>query len=60
MTTTEIPDLTRLARKDIREAAALLDTEQARYLVDYYADDIRKTGELIGRDLSGWLRPTTA
>jgi hypothetical protein len=37
-----------------------LRDEDRRFLVDYYADDIRKTGELIGRDLSGWLRPTTA
>jgi hypothetical protein len=26
-------------------------------LVDYFRDDIARTGELIGRDLSRWLEP---
>jgi hypothetical protein len=26
-------------------------------LIDYFRDDVARTGELIGRDLSHWLEP---
>jgi hypothetical protein len=35
----------------------VLDPEDRRYLVDYYAEDIRKLAMLLDRDLSAWLQP---
>ncbi len=32
-----------------------MNVEDRRFLVDYYAEDIRKVAGLIGRDLSTWL-----
>jgi hypothetical protein len=34
-----------------------MEPEDRRYLVDYYADDIRKLAVLLNRDLSAWLQP---
>jgi hypothetical protein len=34
-----------------------MDPEDRRYLVDYYAGDIRKLAVLLDRDLSAWLQP---
>jgi hypothetical protein len=34
-----------------------MDPEDRRYLVDYYAEDIRKLAALLNRDLSAWLQP---
>jgi hypothetical protein len=33
-----------------------IDPADRALVVDYYRTEIRRTGELIGRDLSGWLR----
>jgi hypothetical protein len=33
-----------------------LDPKDRQYLVDYYAEDVRKLAELLDRDLSAWLR----
>lgn len=37
-------------------ALGSLSPQDAAYLASVYADDIRRTAELIGRDLGGWLR----
>jgi hypothetical protein len=34
-----------------------MNPEDRRYLVDYYAEDIRKLALLLNRDLSAWLQP---
>jgi Sulfotransferase family len=34
-----------------------MDPEDRRYLVDYYAADIRKLATLLDRDLTAWLQP---
>jgi hypothetical protein len=33
-----------------------LDPADRRFVIDFYRDEIRRTAELIGRDLSPWLR----
>ena len=33
-----------------------MDPTDRRMVVDYYREEIRRTAELIGRDLSAWLR----
>jgi hypothetical protein len=33
-----------------------LDPEDRRVVIDYYRDEIARTADMIGRDLSGWLR----
>ena len=35
----------------------VMDPEDRRYLVDYYAEDIGKLAGLLNRDLSAWLQP---
>ncbi len=52
-----LPAARRLAFTPRRKLA--LDPEDRRYLVDYYAEDIRKLAVLLGRDLSAWLQPDT-
>jgi len=37
-----------------------LSVEDRRFLVDYYAGEIRRTAQLTGRDLSAWLAPLSA
>jgi hypothetical protein len=56
--------LTPRALLPIARRAAFLPREQVkmsaedrRFLVDYYAEDVRKVAGLIGRDLSAWLAP---
>ena len=34
----------------------LMDPEDRRIVIDYYRDEILRTADLIGRDLSAWLR----
>jgi hypothetical protein len=34
-----------------------MSAEDRQYLVDYYAADVCKTAQLIGRDLSAWMSP---
>ncbi len=34
-----------------------MSADERRFLVEYYADEIRKVAELIGRDLSAWTEP---
>ena len=36
-----------------------MNPETRQYLTDYFREDILKTEELIGKDLSGWLKPAT-
>jgi Sulfotransferase family len=46
-----------LRRLAFRSGPSLaMDAADRRYLIDYYRDDIRRLGELLDRDLSGWLR----
>ena len=33
-----------------------MNPEDRRTVIDYYRDEVVRTGDLIGRDLSGWLR----
>lgn len=35
---------------------ATMDPDDRRLVIDHYRDEILRTGELIGRDLSAWLR----
>jgi hypothetical protein len=49
------------ARLDLKENrsvpdGARLDAAMRRRLANIYADDVTRLGELLGRDLSGWLR----
>lgn len=38
-----------------REPDARLEAADRRMVIDYYADEIRRTAQMIGRDLSAWL-----
>lgn len=55
---TMVPRFPRLARRLWRRppASVGLDPADRRLVVGYYADEIRRTAKLIGRDLSAWLR----
>jgi len=33
-----------------------MDVQDRRFLVDYYAEDVRRLSELLNKDLSAWLR----
>jgi hypothetical protein len=33
-----------------------LDADDRRMVIEHYRDEILRTGDLIGRDLSAWLR----
>jgi hypothetical protein len=33
-----------------------LDPDDRRMAIDYYRDEILRTADLLGRDLSAWLR----
>jgi hypothetical protein len=46
--------LQRLYRRPRADVA--MDPADRRMVVDYYRDEIERTGTLIGRDLSAWLR----
>jgi hypothetical protein len=46
--------LRRLYRRP--RADVTMDPADRRLAVDYYRDEIERTGALIGRDLSAWLR----
>jgi hypothetical protein len=41
---------------DRRREDLVMDPADRRAVVDYYRDEIAHTGDLIGRDLSAWLR----
>jgi hypothetical protein len=49
-----LPAARRMAFVSRRNLA--MDSEDRRYLVDYYAEDIRKLAVLLDRDLSAWLQ----
>jgi hypothetical protein len=34
----------------------VIDPDDRRMVIDYYRDEIRRTEDLIGTDLSAWLR----
>jgi hypothetical protein len=46
--------LRRLYRR--RRASFAIDPADRRMVIDYYQDDILRTADLVGRDLSAWLR----
>ena len=48
------PAVRKLAFQPAR--ALKLDAKDRRFLVDYYAEDVRKLGILLDHDLSEWLR----
>jgi hypothetical protein len=50
------PDLQRNQRPMPTPAASPCEPRDSRFLVDYYAGDIRELAALLGRDLSSWLR----
>ena len=47
-----------LARRALvrRPGAIRIEPADRRYLVDFYGDDIRRLADILGRDLSAWLR----
>lgn len=53
-----LPDGARRALKRLyrRAPQMTMDPADRRMVIDYYRDEILRTADLIGRDLSGWLR----
>ena len=53
-----MPERARRALKRLyrRKPDAGLDSADRRMVIDYYRDEILRTADLIGRDLSAWLR----
>lgn len=51
-----LPGRARRALRRLYNRRFVLDPADRRMLVDYYRDEIVRTGDLIGRDLSAWLR----
>lgn len=39
-----------------RENIPTITSAEKEYLIAYYAQDVQRLGQLLGRDLSGWLR----
>jgi hypothetical protein len=39
-----------------RRADFAMDPDDRRFVIDYYRDEILRTADMIGRDLSAWLR----
>ena len=54
-----IPERARQAMRRLyrRQGTGMtMDPEDRRLVIDFYRDEVRRTAELIGRDLSAWLR----